>query len=107
MTSFHPIRFPKPNQVGLHTCKLILYFHDFLLFRLLCLVPALGGHLLIDVILHTQAVIQRLVKGLVHVGSGRLDGSVNIQVAYALLGQEKVLHNTLVIHSLLTPYTRL
>ena len=107
LTSFPPISLSKPSQAGLHTCKLILYLHDFLLFRLLRLIPSLGGHLLIDVILHTQAVIQRLVKGLMHISRGRLDGSVNLQVAYPLFGQKKVLHNTLVVHSLLPPYTRL
>jgi hypothetical protein len=72
---------------------------DLLLLGLLGGIPALGGHLLVDVALHAQAVAQGAVEGPLHVAGGGLDGAVHVQVADALGGQEQVFHNHLIIHA--------
>jgi len=78
--------------------ELLLHLIDLLLLGGGGLIPAFGGHLLVDLILHAERIVQRGGEGLVHAGGAGFDRAVHIQVAHALGGEEKVLHNGLVVH---------
>ena len=87
-------------SLALGTAVLLLDLLKLLLGGLLGGVPALMGHLIVDAALHGDSVVQRGVEGLMHIGCGRLNGAVHIQVADTLGGQEYALHNFLVVHAL-------
>ena len=78
---------------------------DLLLVGLLGRVPALVGHLLVDVALHAQAVVQRGIEGLLYILGGGLNRAVHIKVAHALRGQQDVFHDRLIVHCARLPYT--
>ena len=65
----------------------------------LCGIPALLRHHVIDLILHTNGVVKCLSKGEVDVCSSRLDSSVHHKIAFSLEVKEKIFHNFLVVHS--------
>ena len=78
--------------------KLLLYLLNLLLLRLLSGIPAFGGHFLIDIVLHAQAVAQGLVESRADIGRAGFDGAVHVQIAHAFFHQEQVLHQTFIIH---------
>ena len=61
----------------------VLLFHlvDFILLNLFSGVPALGGHFVVNVALHSQGFGQGLSKGLVDTEGGGFQGAVEKQVA--------------------------
>ena len=64
-------------------------------------IPAAALHGGIYAVLHADGVVQRGAEGLVDLGRGGFHGTVQIQVAYALGGEEDALHDLLVVHKLL------
>lgn len=72
---------------------------DLLLLGLLAGVPALGRHLLVDALLHAQALRQRLVKSRMHVLRRGLDGAVQVEVTRALSRQKQAFHDFLIVHA--------
>ena len=80
-----------------------VFLLDLLDALLLCLlrgIPPVFGHLLINAALHAQGAVERGMEGLVHSGGRLLDRAVQIQIAYALGGQEQIFHDLLVVHRL-------
>ena len=84
----------------------VVRWQDKLLLRigLLDLIPAFGGHLLVDILLHAQAVGERRVKRLMDILRRGFHRAVHVQIADAFCGQKKILHNRLIVH-LPPPYT--
>ena len=84
--------------VSLYARKLPLHLLDLLLLCLLHGIPALLGHLVVDLVLHAQVLAQGIIKGAVHVLRGGFDHAVHVQVADTLGGLQQVFHDLLVVH---------
>lgn len=72
------------NDKTLLPHKLLSYPVDLILIYLLCRVPTLLSHFVINIVLHTKGVIQRIVKSLMHIIGRGFDSTVHKKVTYTL-----------------------
>ena len=87
-------------QDSIHLREFLLHLLQLLGVSLFDLIPALSGHLLVDIVLHAQAVGKRRIKCLMDVLRGGFHSAVHVKIAHALCRQEKILHDCLIVHML-------